>query len=301
MSVRPGRLRSPTLLFALLLPAAVLSGPAPWSEPLPWDALDTDPGFRCEVQRFDDPDSGWQVDAFALTTVMARGPRNRVYLRWRHLSMHTDGLSVFERWPDAAPDVDGGADPDWPGESAISCWGRPEVGLLAPVALPVVGESVFCGEAALPFARNDLYPFAARSIALRLALRRAVVLGDGLALSLQAEQVLNMGAAGEDLADDAFPARTALGAALAWTASGRRLVLDGRATGDGSARRLGLTLTWPLGEDRHLHVGLLRSVADESDRLFATRLSVGVTIGLAGEERPGDAEDESAPAREEHP
>lgn len=291
MSVRPGRLLI-TLLCTYLPSAAVSGGPGPWAEPLPWDSLDHDPGFRFEAQRFDDAASGWQADVLGLTSVVARGPRNRLYVRWRYLSLHTAGRPVFARWPGLAPDVDGGADPDWPGESAISGWGRPELGLLAPLGLPLLGESVFCGEAALPFARNDLYPYAARSASLRLALRRKIALSPGLALSLGVEQVMNMGAAGEDLSDEAFPSRGAWGGTLAWRLGGdRRLALDGRATDDGASRRLGLTLTWPLGEDRRLDIGLLHSLADEEDRLYGTRLSVGVTVGLADAERPRDEQD----------
>ena len=271
------------LLILCLLPAVVCGGQSPRAEPLPWEALERDPGFTFGVQRFDDPDSDWQVDAFTLTSVLAQGERNRLYLRWRYLTLHTDGYPVFARWPDLVPDTEDEVAEDWPGESAVSGWGRPEIGLLAPMALPLLGAGIFCGEAALPFARNDLYPFASRSASLRFALNRPISLGPELALGLRAERAVNLGAAGEELGDAAFASRMIWGGALVWRpeGSGRRLELAGRVSGD-ALRRLGLTIAWPLGEDRRLEFGLLHNFADAADRLYRTRLQLGFSVGLAG-------------------
>ena len=89
---RVPRLTIPCVLILMFsccsLPAL---GIAPWAEPLPWDALTGNAGFIFDAQRFDDPDSDWQVDAFGMTSVMRHGADNRIYLRWRHLTFHTGG------------------------------------------------------------------------------------------------------------------------------------------------------------------------------------------------------------------
>ena len=214
---------------------------------------------------------------------MAQGAANRIYLRWRHLSFHTDGLGVLTRWSEVAPTDDAGdpVDAGWPGESSIAGWGRPEVGLLAPLHLPLVGESAFCGEVALPFARNDLYPFAARSSSLRLALRRTFRLAPRLDGVLAHERVLNMGAAGEDLTDEAFPEQGAWSGALAWRfADAGALRLTAREAGDDD-RRLRVVLDLPLGDRRVLSLGATRALGDDADRLFATRFTLALTIGSA--------------------
>ncbi|MBC8424181.1 hypothetical protein H8E07_08670 [bacterium] len=270
------------LTLATLLPAAVMAA-APWAEPLPWEAVTGDTGFTFDVQRFDDPDSGWQVDAFGMTSVMHQGEVNRVYVRWRHLDFHTAGRSALARWPEAVPPVADGETPDlsWPGEHSVAGWGRPELGLLAPLSLPLIGDSLFGGEVALPFARNALYPFAARSTSLRLALRRVFRLGERLTGALVCERVLNMSAAGEDLADEAFADLTVWGGSLAWRpARSADLRLSARDAGPGECRRLRLSLTVPWGEGRGFTLGLMRGLADAEDRLFATQVTVAVSIAL---------------------
>jgi len=260
------------------------AGAAPWAEPLPWDALTGDAGFTFDAQRFDDPDSDWQVDAFGVMSVMSQGAANRIYLRWRHLTFHTGGRSVLERWPEAAPPLEEGEEPDlgWPGETAIAGWGRPELGLLAPLRLPLLGAGIFCGEVALPLARNDLFPFAARSASLRLALRRPFRLGDHLSCAVVCEQVVNMSPSGEELAGEVFPSLFAWGGSLAWDfARAGALRLSARDAGDGECRRLRLTMQLPLGEDRSLVLGVMRGLGDAADRLFATRVTVAVSIGMA--------------------
>ena len=279
----PGPAASGVLILLFVAMPRTAPAAAPWTEPLPWDALASEPGFTFDAQRFDDPDSGWQVDAFGLTTVVAQGAANRIYLRWRHLSFHTDGLGVMARWSEVAPPSEGddAVDTDWPGESSIAGWGRPEIGLLAPMRLPLVGESVFCGEVALPFARNDLYPFAARSTSLRFALRRTFRLAPGLDGALAHERILNMGAAGEDLADEAFPEQGAWSGALACRFTDAcALRLTVRDAGD-EDRRLRLVLDLPLGGRRILSLGATRALGDEEDRLFANRFTLALTIGKA--------------------
>jgi hypothetical protein len=288
-----------TLVICACLPAS-LRAAAPWAEPLPWDTLNTEPGFAFGFQRFDDTTSNWQVDAFTLMSVMRQGDVNRFYLRWRHLDFNTGGVPLFTRWPDVAPSLEGDEepDPDWPGETGIAGWGRPELGLLAPVDLPLLGASVFCGEVALPFASNDLYPFAARSVTVRFGLQRSIALHDDFTLALRGEQVLNGGAAGEDFSDEAFPAQTAWGAGLGWRFSrDSQLRLEGRTTSDAASRRLRLTLQLPLGDDRRLAVGVMHSLADEADRLFETRISAAITIGMPGppSSDPETQDQEAAP------
>jgi hypothetical protein len=287
--------RRPVVCARLLLPLAVpvaAAAAAPWAEPLPWEALTGDTGFTFDAQRFDDPDSGWQVDAFGMTSVVSQGAANRVYVRWRHLTFHTGGRSVLERWPAAAPPVAEGGEPDlaWPGETVVAGWGRPELGLLAPLSLPLLGDSAFCGEVALPFARNALYPFAARSATVRLALRRAFRLGGRLDAAVICEQVFNMSAAGEDLGDAAFPDPTAWGASLNWTLPrNAALTLSARDDGAAGHRRLRLALALPWGEGRGLTLGVMRGLGDTADRLFATRAAVAVTFALSPP--PADAKD----------
>ena len=145
---------------------------------------------------------------------------------------------------------------------------------------------------ALPFARNALYPFAARSATVRLALRRAFRLGEGLDAALVCEQVFNTSAAGDDLADEAFPDPTAWGASLTWTLP-REAALTLSARDDGAAghRRLQLALDLPWGEGRGLTLGVMRALGDAADRLFATRAALAVTFVLSPP--PADAPDAS--------
>ena len=56
----------------------------------------------------------------------------------------------------------------------------------------------------MPFASNELYPFAARSLSLRASLRKSLRLGAGLTLHGSASRIWNLDAAGELLDAAAF-------------------------------------------------------------------------------------------------
>lgn len=273
MSSRTGSTAS-ALLCCLLTSSVSFAAPGLLIETLPWDALDGPSAFEAGFARYEDGRSGWRVDDLGLQHVGTRGEDGRWFLGWHHLSFSSAELPVLERWPGpAGPDAVEG----WPGESRVAGWGRPEIGLLDRVDLPLIGRSAIGLGAALPFASNTLYPFAARSTSLRLHLRRSIALGDAWRLHLDAGRVLSIGAAGEELHEDAFSPQTRLGGALEWRRDGRSVHLGWTGQGDDS-RRIEGRLGWPLDDRVTLAFTAVHEEADAADRLFGTRYGVSIRI-----------------------
>jgi len=274
VSATAGRFALTAALCTLL--ASAVPAAAPWDDDLPWPFLDDGRAFRVTASRYDDPSSGWNLGVLEVATVLRRDGRGVAYLRWPHLDFASGDLPVLERWPDATGE---GATAGWPGETQVSGWGRPAAGWLGRMRAPLLGPLVCGAELAMPFASNALYPFAARSIALRLQARREWRFSERVTLEAGGGRTLNLGAAGDVFSASAFPGRSELSAGLAWrpapaTAVGLAAV---RGVGGRDSRRLRLALELPLRGELRLQAGWTREFADAPDRLFR----YGFCLGLA--------------------
>jgi hypothetical protein len=270
----------------VLTSSAAYAATSPWTEPLPWTALDAEPAFVAGLTRLEDDVSGWRIDAAEIMHIGVRGEKSRWFLRWTHLAFSTSGNTALVRWPELAG---GDAGPDWPGESRIAGWGRPEIGLLDRAHLPGLGEAELGFAASLPFAANALYPFAASCTTLRAHLRRGFALGGGLRVVGEVGRVIHTGAAGDELHDDAFGSRTLLGGGLEWRGATAACSLGMSRLGD-DAERLAGGLDLSLGDGVGLRIEAARDLAAADDRQYRTRIGVSLRIrGLGGPDGGGPA------------
>jgi hypothetical protein len=276
-------------VFCSLL-ASAAGAAAPWDEDLPWPFLDDGRAFRVAASRFDDQATGWNLGVLEIATVLRRDDAGITYLRWPHLNFSSAEQPVLTRWPEAAGE---GAAAGWPGETQVSGWGRPAAGYLGRSTAPLLGPLTYGAELALPFAANALYPFAARSIALRLQVRRAWRLAGDFTLEAGGGRTLNLGASGDVLSSDAFPGRSELSAGISWIPVSATVVGLAAAGGGGGrdSRRLQLALSWPLDGEVRLQAGWTHEFADAADRLFRDGFSLG--LSLPGISAPAGKVDES--------
>ncbi len=265
-----------TAAFCSLLVSAA-GAAAPWDDDLPWPFLDDGRAFRVAASRFDDPASGWSLGVLEIATVLRRDAGGVAYLRWPHLNFASGEQPVLVRWPDVAGE---GAPAGWPGETQVSGWGRPAAGYLGRTKAPLLGPLACGAELALPFAANSLYPFAARSIALRLQARRAWRLTERVALDVGGGRTWNLGAAGDVLAPAAFPERGEWSAGLAWRPAPSTVVglTAVRGGGGRDSRRWRLALELPLHGEIRLQAGWTREFAGASDRLYRDGFSLGLAL-----------------------
>lgn len=276
-------------VFCSLL-ASASGAAAPWDDDLPWPFLDDGRAFRLAASRFDDPATGWSLGVLEIATVLRRDDAGLAYLRWPHLNFSSAEQPVLTRWPEAAGE---GAAAGWPGETQVSGWGRPAAGYLGRTKAPWLGPLVCGAELALPFAANALYPFAARSFALRLQVRRAWRIAGDFTLEAGGGRTLNLGASGDVLSSAAFPGRSELSAGIGWKPdSATTLGLAATSGGGGrDSRRLQLALSWPLNDEVRLQAGWTHEFAGAADRLFRDGFSLG--LSLPGISAPAGKVDES--------
>jgi len=271
------------LAAACAASASTVRAAAPWDDDLPWSFLDDGRALRVAASRCDDPTSGWNLAVLELATVLRRDGDGVAFLRWPHLDFTSGRSTVLERWPEAAGED---APAGWPGETQVAGWGRPAVGYLGHAGAPLLGRLRCGAELALPFAANALYPFAARSLALRLQARRAWPLGGGFELEAGGGRTLNLGASGDVLAPAAFPGRGELTAGLAWRPGPATAIALSAVRGGGGrdSRRLRLSLELPLSAGIRLQTAWTRELADAGDRLYRDGLMLG--LALPGQEAP---------------
>lgn len=267
------------LLPPLLLLAAAAAAPAadPWTDAPPWTMLERPVAYAVEADVLDDPASGWHVGAGTLTASLGGGEGRAAYLRWSHLSFARAGGALADRWPELLPaDMDPAAAAAWPGEERLSGWGRPEVGVLGRLSLPLLGPSAYAASAWLPLTDDALYPFAARALSLRLSLRRDLALGAGTVLGLEAGHTLTAAMADDVLAPEAYAGSDEAALHLSLPLGRLRLEASyrtGRLGQSGAAASVSL----PAGPGT-ARLGLELNDADPAERLYRTRVRLGWSV-----------------------
>lgn len=275
------------LALALALASATLAVPAVafdlWTDDAPWALIDAPAALGVDADVLDDPSSGWHVSAGTLSAVLSRAPDRTAYVRWTHVSAFRPGGALAGRWPGLlAAELDSAAAAVWPGEERVAGWGRPEVGIVGRVGLPLLGASAYAVSVWLPLTDDALYPFAARALSLRLSLRRVAALGGGLALSASAGHTLSTGMADDVLTGDAFAGGDEAALDLSWRLGGARLAAGYRFGRPGqTGPRAEVSLPAGTGRARLL---LEHNDADADMRLYRTRVRLGWSLPLPAEE-----------------
>ncbi len=246
-------------------------------DPLPW-YVPADSSFNryldVSIDRFEDNETRWLGNRVGLTGVMKAGQRGFFYVRAYLLSFHSDDLPVLQRWPDITGEEAG---ENWPGESRSVGFASPELGLLGPLRLPLLGASWIGLAAGLPIGKNELYPFSSASMPLRVALRKTLPLLRPLRLDLVAGGLLHLDTAKETLNETAFPDGSWLSAAVVWSLAARRwLSLTLRDERRENRRSTHVSLAWwiPLRFGHSFALGLSRQLSGLADRPFQTQFTL---------------------------
>jgi hypothetical protein len=285
------RLLIPCLLMISVMMSGRVVARTLWVEQLPWRLMDEERSLNFLADSFTDPETQWQMDSLGLATVMEAGQTNKIYLRWRYLSFSRAGTYAFTRWPDQAAE---GVAETFPGEDRSGGWGRPEVGYLGFMKLPGLGDTGYALSGFLPFAGNELFPFAARSITLQMGVIKTFNPVGDLRLGVRGGLQRNMSASGDEIADEAFQSTKFWGLGISenpWRNLLLRLDYDVMENDGHASRLLTASLRAPLGEGQALEVGFTRDTAQGIDRYYSTRLFLRITVPLI----PGDDKDDKTP------
>lgn len=273
--------------------ASPLSAQIPRLDAVPWYAL-TDSTSRAGVtfnlDRFWDDDTGWSVHRLGITMTGSFGLRSVYYLRAHVMRFDTDDLPVLTRWPELRGE---GAADDWPGTTSPNGLARPELGLMVPLPLPLVGPTDAALVMGLPVGSDSLYPFSAGSWPLRLDVRRSWRLAPPWWLAVQAGGETTFDSSGEDLTPEAFPDGWRFGAEAAWQPSTWRQVKAGyeeRRLGGRASRRASLAAWFPLGGGNAVGLVATRELGPRNHRAATSELSLlwrfaGLPRPEAGESR----------------
>ena len=212
------RFRAAAVLVTLILIAFAGTARAqlPHLDPLPhFTPADSTSRLAAifELDRNEDPEFDWSLNRLMVTAILPAGGRAAWFLRLPVMTFDTGQVPVADRWPWVIGD---GVAPGWPHESIISGFGQIEVGATGPVGFWFFKEWRYGVGLGLPTGRNDLYPWSAGGMPLRLELRPGWALGGGKYLWLRGQAILHADATGNDLAPEAFPNGAQLGAEFAW-------------------------------------------------------------------------------------
>jgi hypothetical protein len=243
---------------------------------------------------FREDDVGWRSDRLSLALLLPVGAHGVFWVHTDYWRLDTGDLSVLQRWPHLRVEEDEGTPEGWPGESQIAGFGRPELGIMFPLRLPLAGRGHLGLLAGLPVGRDELYPVSAAALPLRLDWRRSIPLSTRLsgAVRIGFEHTFDSGQ--DYLQGAAFPDgwrfglelstddRQRHGVALAWSA---RELTQGH-----HQRRARLTGWLPLQENHLLELNLMRDLGGRADR-YATWV-IGLSWRLAGLPRDDSLEDE---------
>lgn len=255
----------------------------------PWHALGSDAlrrGVEMTWQQVREPRSGWHTDRLGLTFLAPLGERGLFFLRGQYIRFDTAGSSALARWPHIGakgPESVDNADPEWPFESIINDFARPELGLILPWRLPLLGEGHLGLQAGLPIGTDRLYPMSAGCLPLALDWRaiRGGSTGWRAAGRIGVERTFS--SSGDDLDEGAFPGGLRYGfefgrrhdqshgVNMAWSAR----ELDGGR----HARRLEFSGWLPVGRKHFLRLHVARDLGRQTDRLATW--TVGVAWHLA--------------------
>lgn len=231
-------------------------------------------GAALRYDQFRDPDTRWRTDRLGVLLHTAVGRFGVFFVQVDVLRFDTAGLSVLDRWPQLAqPDDEGNVDLDWPEETIIGGFGRPELGLLAPLGLPLLGRGHLGLLAGLPVGRDELYPMSSAALPLRLDWRRPFGRPGGLVGAVRVGVEQTFDSSRDFLTADAFPSGFRYGAELGLVGVAERgltLAWAARELSHGHhSRRLSLQGVLPLGDGHGLELRLGRELGGKADR-YAT-------------------------------
>jgi len=265
-----------------VLVAATASAQIHRLDDAPWYTL-TDSlsrrGAALSYDQFRDADTHWRTDRLGLLLHMGLGEHAVFYVTAGYLRFDTAGLSVLERWPHLAqPNDIGEVDTDWPYETMINGFDRPELGLLFPL---LAGDVALV--AGLPVGRDELYPMSAASLPLRLDWRKTFDPAGALAGAVRFGYEHTFDSGRDFLTAAAFPNGFRFGVELDLirkSQRGMKLEWSARELEHGHhLRRLRLTGWLPLGDRNVLELHLARDLGGKADR-YATWIA-GITWRLA--------------------
>ncbi len=268
---------------------------------MPWHALADSMARRGAAfswHQFHDGDTDWRTDRLGIELLVPFGERAVFVVQAGFLRFDSAELLVFDRWPhlrEAAEDGTSEVSEDWPGQSMVNGFDRPELGLLVPLKLPVVGQGGFGLLVGLPVGRDELYPMSSASIPIRLDWRRPWSMGSRLAAAVRVGYEHTLSSSREKLHEEAFPSGFRYGVELSTDRLSRRGVgieWAARELSKGRhSRRLRLTGWIPLQEGHTLELSLGRELGGKADRYATWILGISWRFGgLTTEELPS-AED----------
>jgi hypothetical protein len=260
----------------------------PYLDPLPFYARSDTAAGRILVvsyDRFDDEISHWAADRVGLTGILATGRRSCLFVRAHYLAFDSGELSTLQRWPQLADE----APSDWPGEHRMVGWTRPEVGVLAQLALPGLGETECVLAAALPVGRDELYPLSAASLPLRLLLGKSLVTAASWQAHLAAGQIIHLDSSRQWLQPEAFPSGTVLAVRCQWRPQGPRSVsvalsLQEELLGDRRSTNLGCQVWWPYGLQHAIGLSVQRELAGRAERSFGSLVTLSWRLQASADE-----------------
>ncbi len=244
-----------------------------------------------------DPATDWRADRLGLTLTYSVGARSVVLVRGGFWRLDTADRRALARWPhllQTGEDAEG--EPGWPGETTVTGFDRPEVGVLTPLHLPLLGEGGLGLLAGLPVGRDQLYPVSAPCLPLLIEWRRTWRLLPAVRLGLRAGREQTVASSRDVLVEEAFPSgwRYAVGVGTDPSAArGARLAWSARElTGGLHARRLELTAWAPLGGGHGLQLDLARELGGRAVRHAAWIVGLSWRLGSLPGEDPAAAPDD---------
>ncbi|HOX25809.1 MAG TPA: hypothetical protein PLL30_10430 [Candidatus Krumholzibacteria bacterium] len=274
------------------------------ADEVPWyAAADTASrrGASFSYDQFRDPDTHWRADRVGLCFLLPFGERGAFFVKEDYWRFDTAGFAALERWPHAREiDLEDpeAVDPDWPGETMIAGFGRPELGLVAPLRLPLLGRGDLGLLVGLPIGRDELYPMSASCLAARVDWRRPIDLVADLQGALRIGWEGTSAANGEQLASSAYPDGPRFGVELGSRLAARRgltVAWSARELAGGPhSRRLQITGWLPVAGGHAVQLQVARELGGKADR-YAVWI-VGLGWRLAG--LPRDLEPSAASRRQ---
>ncbi len=207
--------------------------------------------------RFFDEQTDWVCNRMGISGILPTGDYGIFFLRMHWVSFDSGDLQALDRWPDLrAESAVAPEEPDaydWPYERRMVGYGRPDLGLINRLRLPLLSEFQYGIALGLPVGRDRLYPFSAADIPIQCELRKQLSLDSHRQLTLLYGWIKDIDSSRDFWQPEAFPAGTRYGARFAWRFGPRRLVavsLIEESFPEMRSSRLGFRYEMPTG-DRH--------------------------------------------------
>lgn len=290
-------------LVGMLFAATSAQALSVTNEPTPWHLLDDESSLAVTIGLSDDERTGWSSNHAGLMFRLPTGERTRAYARWFHVVYDDAGVNASDRWPEigvmepvevAIPDGELRQSDEvllWNVLDRHVGWSRPEFGILGSMQWPLLGGLNYAASAWLPFASNELYPYAARSISGRIALRKELDLGPAFTLAFDGFLTRDMAPGGDLLTEDAMVGWSGGGAVLRVNPGGTWRLEGGLSAASSNQTVLELLRIEAgrsLGEGLRCRLCLEHHLGDDQDRPFATRVLAVWSLALPGGEESGD-------------